>query len=198
MIAIQLASLLALHAMTNLGAQARPPGGTMKAASDTTVGVHRYSVTDIDGREVRLSRYRGNVLLLVNVASRCGYTRQYRGLETLYETYRKRGFMVLGFPANNFGGQEPGTNAEIKEFCTATYGVSFDMFSKLSVKGEDQDPLYRYLTSEEANPATKGEIRWNFTKFLVGKDGSVIARFEPSADPTSEEVTAALTAALEK
>jgi len=170
--------------------------GRVSAPTDTTSGIYRFTLADIDGKTAPLSRYGGKVLLLVNVASRCGYTRQYRSLETLFETYRKRGFMVLGFPANNFGSQEPGTEREIKEFCTATYGVGFDMFSKISVRGEDQHPLYRYLTSEEANPATAGDVRWNFTKFLVGRDGRVITRFEPATDPMSEEVTSALESAL--
>ena len=128
--------------------------------------------------------------LVVNVASRCGFTPQYTALEATYRKYKDRGFVVLGFPANNFKGQEPGTNAEIQEFCKRTYDVTFPMFSKISVLGDDKAPLYQYLTQ------TGGEIEWNFTKFLVDRDGKVIARFEPKVTPDSPEVTAAIEKAL--
>jgi glutathione peroxidase len=136
------------------------------------------------------------VVMIVNVASYCGYTPQYAGLETLYEKYKDQGFVVLGFPANNFGEQEPDSNAEIKTFCTRKYNVSFPMFAKISVKGEDKHPLYRFLTDKAANPATGGEVQWNFTKFLVGKDGKVVARFEPGVTPESAEVASAVEKAL--
>ena len=166
------------------------------AASSATAGILDQTVETIDGDTISLERYRGEVLLIVNVASRCGNTPQYEGLQSLFDTYRERGLRVLGFPANNFGAQEPGTDEEIKEFCTATYGVTFDMFSKISVAGDDQHPLYAFLTSEEENPGFGGEITWNFTKFLVGRDGTVVARFAPKVKPLSEEVITALEKAL--
>jgi len=164
--------------------------------SSATAGVLDQTATTIDGDTVSLGQYRGSVLLIVNVASRCGNTPQYEGLQTLYETYRDRGFRVLGFPANNFGGQEPGSDEEIKEFCTTTYAVTFDMFSKLSVAGDDQHPLYRFLTSEKENPGFGGKITWNFEKFLIGRDGTVVARFSPKTTPLSPEVVSAVEAAL--
>jgi glutathione peroxidase len=169
---------------------------SLLASSPGTAGVLDQTVQTIDGDTVSLERYRGEVLLIVNVASRCGNTPQYEGLESLYNTYRARGLRVLGFPANNFGGQEPGSNDEIKEFCTTTYGVTFDMFSKISVAGEDQHPLYAFLTSKGKNPEFGGAITWNFTKFLVGRDGKVLGRFGPKVQPLSEEVTSAVEAAL--
>jgi len=152
--------------------------------------VHEFTLNSIDGRPAPLSAYQGKVVLIVNVASRCGFTPQYAGLEALYEKYKDRGFVILGFPANNFGGQEPGTNEEIKTFCSTKYNVTFPMYSKISVKGDDKAPLYQFLT------ATGGEIQWNFTKFLVDKDGKVVARFEPKATPESPDVTGAIEKAL--
>jgi glutathione peroxidase len=128
-------------------------------------------------------------VLLVNVASRCGFTPQYTALESTYEKYKDQGFVILGFPANNFGSQEPGTNAEIKTFCQSKYSVTFPMYGKVSVKGDDQTPLYQYLT-KEANPAVAGDIKWNFTKFLVDRNGKVVARFEPDVTPDSPQITA--------
>jgi glutathione peroxidase len=155
-----------------------------------------FTLNSIDGQPSALSQYKGKVVMIVNVASYCGYTPQYAGLETLYEKYKDQGFVVLGFPANNFGEQEPDSNAEIKTFCTRKYNVSFPMFAKISVKGEDKHPLYRFLTDKAANPATGGEVQWNFTKFLVGKDGKVVARFEPGVTPESAEVASAVEKAL--
>jgi glutathione peroxidase len=157
------------------GAEKGPPTGK----------VHTFTLKSIDGEDVRLSDFKGNLLLLVNTASKCGYTPQYAPLEELKQRYRDRGLRVLAFPANNFGAQEPGSNVEIKEFCTSTYGITFDLFEKISVKGEDIHPLYRFLTTESGFP---GEIRWNFTKFLVDREGNVVARFETKVDPLSEEV----------
>jgi glutathione peroxidase len=155
-----------------------------------------YTLSTIDGRPAPLSAYKGKVVMLVNVASRCGFTPQYTALEAIYEKYKDRGFVIVGIPANNFGAQEPGTNQEIKTFCQSKYSVTFPMMSKVSVKGEDKTPLYQYLTDKTANPKTGGDIQWNFTKFLVGPDGKVIARFEPKVTPESPEVTAALKTAL--
>jgi glutathione peroxidase len=156
-----------------------------------------FTLNSIDGQPAPLSQYKGKVVMIVNVASKCGYTPQYAGLEALYEKYQAKGFVMLGFPANNFGAQEPGTNEEIKSFCSRTYNVTFPMYAKISVKGEDKHPLYQFLTDKQANPATGGEIKWNFTKFLVGKDGKVIARFESAVTPESPEVAAAIEKALQ-
>ena len=158
--------------------------------------MHEFTLNSIDGKPAPLSAYQGKVVLIVNVASRCGFTPQYAGLEALYEKYKDRGFAILGFPANNFGGQEPGTNEEIKTFCSTKYNVTFPMYSKISVKGDDQAPLYQYLTDKQANPATGGEIQWNFTKFLVDKSGKVVARFEPKVTPDSPDVAGAIEKAL--
>jgi len=155
----------------------------------SSTSVYDFTLNSIDGQPVALNSYKGKVLLLVNVASRCGYTPQYSALESVYEKYKDRGLVIIGFPANNFGAQEPDTNQEIKTFCTRKYNVSFPMMSKVSVKGGDQTPLYKYLTGM---PKTGGEIQWNFTKFLVDRDGNVVARFEPATTPDSPEVISAL------
>ena len=136
-------------------------------------------------------------MLLVNVASKCGYTPQYKGLQALYKKYESKGLVILGFPANNFGSQEPGTNAEIQTFCSRTYSVTFPMFAKISVKGADQAPLYQYLTDKKANPETGGEIGWNFTKFLVDRNGKIVARFDSKIEPESSEVTKAIEATVQ-
>ena len=166
-------------------------GMVMTASLFGASNVHEFTLNSIDGKPAPLSAYRGKVVLIVNVASRCGFTPQYAGLEALYEKYKDRGFVILGFPANNFGGQEPGTNEEIKTFCSTKYNVTFPMYSKISVKGEDKAPLYQFLTD-----ATGSEIQWNFTKFLVDKDGKVVARFEPKVTPESPDVAAAIEKAL--
>src|SRR5271157_23708 len=150
-----------------------------------------FTLNSIDGQPAPLSQYRGKVVLLVNVASKCGYTPQYAGLEAIYEKYKDKGFVVLGFPANNFKAQEPGADEEIKTFCTRKYNVTFPMYSKISVVGEDKAPLYQFLTDTQANPTTGGEIKWNFTKFLVGRDGKVVQRFEPAVTPDSPAVVSA-------
>ena len=162
----------------------------MTASAFGASSVHEFTLNSIDGKPAPLSAYQGKVVLIVNVASRCGFTPQYSGLEALYEKYKDRGFTILGFPANNFGAQEPGTNEEIKTFCSSKYNVTFPMYSKISVKGDDKAPLYQFLT------ATGGEIQWNFTKFLVDKNGQVVARFEPKVTPESPEVAAAIEKAL--
>jgi glutathione peroxidase len=162
-------------------------GASLFAAS----GIYDFSLPSIDGKPMPLENFKGKVILLVNVASRCGFTPQYSALETIYERYKDRGFVILGFPANNFGGQEPGTNAEIKTFCSTKYNVTFPLYSKVSVKGADQTPLYSYLT-QEAGASIAGEIKWNFTKFLVDRQGKVVQRFEPAVTPDSPEVTSAI------
>ncbi|HWE37097.1 MAG TPA: glutathione peroxidase [Isosphaeraceae bacterium] len=155
----------------------------------------KFQMKDIDGKPVDLAKYKGDVLLVVNVASQCGLTPQYKGLEAVYEKYKGQGFEVLGFPANEFGSQEPGSNEEIKSFCTGKYNVTFPMFSKIVVKGDGIDPLYKYLTAG-TDPKFHGEIPWNFTKFLVNRKGEVIARFSPKDTPESEKVVKTIEAAL--
>ena len=157
-----------------------------------------FKMKDIDGQSVDLGKYKGDVVLIVNVASKCGLTPQYEQLEAVYSKYKDQGLNVLGFPANEFGRQEPGTNAEIKEFCTSTFNVDFPMFSKIVVKGDDIDPLYEFLTSEETNPGMAGDIKWNFEKFLVGRDGKVVKRFSPRTKPDAPEVIEAIEAELNK
>lgn len=157
-----------------------------------------FEVQTISGESVRLDRYHGKVLLVVNVASKCGLTPQYKMLQKLHEDYAKQGLAILGFPANNFGKQEPGTNEDIAAFCEQNYGVEFDMFAKVSVAGDDQAPLYRFLTSEKTNPKFAGKISWNFEKFLVSRDGQVIARFSPRTKPDDKQVIQAIEEALAK
>jgi glutathione peroxidase len=154
--------------------------------------IYNFALKSIDGKEVNLSQYRGKALLLVNVASQCGYTPQYEGLQKIYAKYKDRGLVVLGFPANNFGSQEPGTDQEIKTFCSTRYNVTFPMFSKISVKGPDQHPLYRYLTDAATDPKFGGEIKWNFNKFLIDKQGNIAARFDSKDTPESETVLGAI------
>lgn len=152
-----------------------------------------FTMFDIDGNPVQLADYRGKVILAVNVASECGYTPQYEGLQELYEQYKDEGLVVLGFPANNFGGQEPGSNEEIKSFCKSNYGVTFPMFAKISVKGEDMHPLYTFLTSEAEADA---EVSWNFQKFLIDREGNVVASFSTRTEPLDEKVVSAIEALL--
>jgi glutathione peroxidase len=145
--------------------------------------LHEFSVKNIDGAQIKLSDYQDKVVLIVNVASQCGYTPQYKGLEALYKNYKDRGFVVLGFPSNDFGAQEPGTEAQIKEFCGLKYDVSFDMFSKVKVKGSDKVDLYKYLTE-----TTKAEVQWNFNKYLVDKSGKVVKYYGSGVSPDSPEL----------
>ena len=177
-------SALFLYAAAPAGANepAKPEG------SEKVKSIHEFTVQDIDGKDVSLADYKGKILLIVNVASKCGFTGQYEGLQKLYDTYKDKGFVILGFPANDFLGQEPGSNAEIRQFCTLNYGVTFPMFSKISVKGEDQHPLYDFLTDEKANPDYGGKITWNFNKFLIDGNGKVIGRFGTRTAPTSKTV----------
>jgi glutathione peroxidase len=164
--------------------------GTVAMAGEKSI--YDFTMNSIDGESTPLAKYRGQVMLVVNVASRCGFTPQYAALEKVYEKYKERGFVIVGFPANNFGGQEPGTNEEIKTFCSTKYNVTFPVMAKVSVKGDDKTPLYQFLTDKSANPQTGGEIQWNFTKFLIGPDGRPVARFEPNVTPDDQQVTAAI------
>lgn len=173
--------------------------GNESAKGDSKVpAVLNYKMKTLDGKDADLSQYQGKVLLVVNVASQCGYTPQYEALEKLHEKYADKGLVVLGVPANEFKHQEPGSNEEIAKFCSSKYGVKFPMLSKVVVKGEGITPLYQYLTSKETDPKFHGDIKWNFTKFLIGRDGEVVARFEPKVKPDSEEVTKAIEAELAK
>ncbi len=145
--------------------------------------IYDFTVKDIDGNDVSMSKYKGKVLLIVNVASKCGFTGQYKGLEKLYDDYKDKDFMVLGFPCNQFSNQEPGTNKEIKEFCDLTFKVEFDMFSKIDVNGDTAHPLYKFLKKEAKGAFGSESIKWNFTKFLVDKNGKVITRFATTTNP---------------
>jgi len=160
--------------------------------------IYDFTMKSIDGQPVSLKSYSGKVVLLVNVASRCGFTPQYAGLEALYEKYKDRGFVIVGVPANNFASQEPGTNEEIKKFCSTKYNVTFPMMAKVSVLGDDKTPLYKFLTDKSENPKVGGDIKWNFTKFLFDRKGNPVARFEPAVTPDSSEVQAAIESALGK
>jgi cytochrome c peroxidase len=157
-----------------------------------------FSMENIDGEFVNFSEYEGKVVMMVNVASKCGLTPQYEALQELYNRYSATGLVILGFPANNFRNQEPGTNSEIKNFCESNYGVSFPMFSKISVLGDNKHPLYEYLTGEKSNGGFSGDIQWNFTKFLINREGKVVARFEPKTEPDSREVVTAIEESLAK
>ena len=159
------------------------------------MSVHDFQVKTIDGKEVSLSQYKGKALVIVNTASRCGYTPQYKGLEALYRAYQAKGLEVLAFPSNDFGGQEPGSNAEIKKFCELRYRTTFPLFAKISVKGPQADPLYRYLTGL---PEHGGPVTWNFNKFLVTPEGKVVAHLPSGAEPMSEEVKKQVEAVLPK
>lgn len=158
--------------------------------------IYEFVVKDINGNDVELSTYKGKVLLIVNVASECGYTPQYEGLQTLYDKFKTEGFEILAFPCNDFGGQEPGTNEEIKEFCSANFGVTFKLFDKIKVLGDEKEPLYDKLIN---NPTTEqGDIKWNFEKFLISKKGEVTARYRSAVKPLSDEIVNAIESELKK
>ena len=169
-----------------------------KSEANMQSKIYSFTMNDIDGKAVSLSQYQGKVLLIVNVASKCGYTKQYAGLQKLYGKYKDNGFVILAFPANNFLRQEPGTDSEIKAFCTTKFNVTFPIFSKISVKGKDIHPLYQYLTNPEENREFGKPIKWNFNKFLIGKDGETIARFPSKVAPMDASLLEALNEAVEK
>jgi len=171
---------------------------TIAAFAGTATQVYNYRLKTIDGEPTSLAKYKGKVLLVVNVASACGFTPQYTALEAIYEKYKDKGLVVVGVPANNFANQESGTEAEIKTFCNRKYHVTFPMMSKVSVVGADQTPLYHYLTDKTANPAVGGDIKWNFTKFLIARNGTPVNRFEPAIKPDSPEVITAIENELNK
>ena len=171
-------------------AQADPEGLIMAAKATS---IYDFTMDDIDGKPVNLGQYRGKVLLVVNTASLCGNTPQYSDLEKMYETFQEKGLEILAFPANNFGQQEPGTNQEIKNFCFTKYSLTFPLFSKISVKGEDKHPLYRYLTEQSPFP---GEVEWNFQKYLIDRSGNVVARYHHRTKPLSDEIVRGVETAL--
>lgn len=158
--------------------------------------IYDFVMKNIDGQDIKMEQYRGKVVLIVNVASKCGYTKQYEGLQKMYLKYQDQGFLILGFPANNFLSQEPGTDEEIKTFCSTRYNVTFPMFSKISVKGDDKHPFYRFLTEKQTNPEFAGEIKWNFNKFLIDKNGNIVARFDSGVKPEDHELIQAIEKAL--
>ena len=157
-----------------------------------SLSVHQFTMSDINGQDVNLSQYKGKVVLIVNVASKCGLTPQYRDLQKLYAEKKNQGLVILGFPANNFAGQEPGTDDEIESFCQKNYGVSFPMFSKISVKGDDIHPLYQFLTDKEKNGVMDSKVKWNFQKYLLNKDGELVEMIAPSQSVLSEDVRASI------
>lgn len=169
--------------------------GFLMFGAERNENLFQYELNLINGEAITLEEFKGDVLLVVNTASECGFTRQYSGLQALFETYSNRGFKVLGFPANNFGGQEPGTDEEIAVFCEVNFGVTFPLFSRLSVRGEDQHPFFELLTNLE-NPDFTGDISWNFEKFLIDRDGNLVRRFSTRTEPDSEEMISAIEALL--
>ena len=175
----------------------RPNRAGDKPPRAVVASIYDVVANDIDGNPVSLDRYRGKTLLIVNVASKCRFTPQYEGLQRLYDKYQSRGLVILGFPANNFAWREPGTDVEIKEFCTSKYNVTFPIFSKISVAGEDIHPLYRYLTDEALNPQLGGKVTWNFNKYLVAPDGSPVAHFASDLVPESPEIVGAIESLLQ-
>ena len=170
---------------------------TMTVADDPENAL-QFQVKDIDGKPVKLADYEGKVVLIVNTASRCGLTPQYTGLEQLYQQYKDKGFVVLGFPCNQFGLQEPGSNDDIKQFCSTEYNVSFPMFSKIEVNGDGADPLYKHLTAKDVKPVGSGKISWNFEKFLIDREGKVVHRFQPRTVPGDGELVKAIESELDR
>lgn len=170
----------------------------LHAQEKKTSPLYALTMDSLAGKPVEFKRYQGKVLLIVNVASECGYTPQYKGLQDLHKKYAAKGLAVLGVPSNDFGQQEPGTNAQIAAFCQKNYGVAFDMLAKVGIVGKQQSPLYRYLTSKEANAKTAGPVQWNFEKFLVGRGGQVVARFAADVEPEDEMLVKAVEAELGK
>lgn len=192
------ALLLAVGLTASVFAEPTTQPSTQPSAVSSVGAPLRFTMKSLDGRDVDLSQYQGKVILMVNTASKCGNTPQYAPLEALYKKYVDQGFVILGFPSNDFGHQEPGTDIEISEFCTKNYGVTFPMFSKVDVKGDNICPLYAYLTGKDTDAPFAGTITWNFEKFLIGRDGNVVARFKPKTQPDSPQVIAAIEAELAK
>jgi glutathione peroxidase len=171
-------------------------GVVLAAQILSAASIYDYDLTTIDYETVHLRDFKGKVLMIVNVASRCGYTPQYAGLQKLYLAHKDQGFVIIGIPSDDFGEGEPGSDPEIKQFCRRKYDVTFPMMSKVFIKANPRLPLYEYLTDEDQNPRTGGEIRWNFTKFLVGREGTILARFEPAVTPEDPSLVTAVEKAL--
>lgn len=190
---------LACFAMMGVFVMKATAAANDAAKSSQPAGPLAVKMKSLDGKEVDLAKkYKGKVVLLVNVASKCGNTPQYQPLEALHEKYAEQGLAIVGVPCNQFGKQEPGTSAEIAQFCVKNYGVKFDILAKVDVNGENAAPLYKFLTSKETNPKFAGRVTWNFEKFLIGRDGQVVNRFTPKVQPDAKEVTQAIEAELEK
>ncbi len=193
--------IVPMIAILALGASVALAAGVKQVIKDPTdkpadPSVLDFKVKDIDGKDQNLADYKGKVVLIVNVASRCGNTPQYAGLEKIYEKYKDQGLVIIGFPANNFGAQEPGSNGQIKDFCTKTYQVKFPMMAKVSVKGADKTDVYKFLTEPATGGDFAGEVEWNFTKFLVDRNGNLIARFANGTQPDDKKVVAEIEKAL--
>jgi glutathione peroxidase len=171
---------------------------TMSQAQEPKKSIYQFQVTTIDGQKIDLAKYKGKVVVIVNVASECGYTDQYKALQALHAKHGKDGLAILAFPCNDFGGQEPGNEAKIKEFAKKNYGVEFDLFSKVKILGKDAVPLYKFLTSKDANPKKSGDVKWNFEKFIIGRDGTIAARFLSDVEPDSKDFQDLLRKELEK
>jgi glutathione peroxidase len=195
LVALSVAAVATWALSANADNAPAPSTAPSTAPADVPAALN-FKVKNIDGKDVDLATYKGKVLLVLNVASKCGNTPQYTALEAMAKKYRDQGLVVMGFPANNFGGQEPGTEAEIKEFCEETYKVDFPMFSKVSVKGDDIAPLFKYLTSQECKPVSKGDIAWNFEKFLINRQGTLINRFANKTKPDDPTIVTAVETAL--
>ena len=191
-------TIVGLLAAALLVAPGVAPAADKEKGEKSVPAVLNFKMKGLDGKEIDFAKYKGKVLLIVNVASECGYTPQYKGLQELHKKYGKDGLVVLGVPSNDFGRQEPGSDAQIADFCQKEYGVTFAMVSKVPVSGNDQCPLYKLLTSKESNPKHGGAVRWNFTKFLIARDGRIAARFEPDTEPASDAIRNALEAELAK
>ncbi len=189
--AILIAGCQSARSVETAAPAAEAPAAAAASTSSLPMKIYDYKLESLDGKPVDMTKYEGKVLLIVNTASKCGYTKQYAGLQAISEKYKGQGLEVLGFPANNFGGQEPGSAEEIGSFCEKNFGVKFDLFAKSSVKGADKSPFFTYLT-ETANPAKTGEIGWNFEKFLVSRDGTLVNRYKSGVKPESEELTSAI------
>ncbi len=188
-----------LFAVVAILALCAPLAQSAEKKGDKVPAALSFKMKGLDGKDVDLAQFKGKVVLIVNVASQCGYTKQYKGLEAIYEKYKDKGFVIVGVPANDFGKQEPGTDAEIAKFCSSKFGVTFPMLAKVStIVGDEKVPLYKLLTSKETDPKFAGEVKWNFTKFLIGRNGEIVNRFDSKITPESEELTKAVEEELAK
>ena len=188
--------IVALLTLSQLFAQENPNQTMNKKGNESMDNINDITVLDTDNKQIKLSDYNGKVLLIVNVASECGNTPQYSGLEEIYKKYKSKGFEILAFPCNDFGGQEPGTNEQIQNFCSSNFGVTFKLFDKIKVLGKDKSPLYERLINN--NVTENGDVKWNFEKFLISKEGKIVSRFGNKVQPTSDEVISEIESQLEK